>query len=101
MILPDICDIHVSLSGHEKVAGQEFLETIIHHWSILKNTSIEGLRTTFLQRVGRLADEDGGWQLHTEAKSYDILIDSLPWSFSIIKFPWMTKPLFTQWPTKI
>jgi hypothetical protein len=99
--LSDICDIHVSLSGHEKVAGQEFLETIIHHWSILKNTSIAGLRTTFLQRAGRLANEDGGWQLHTEAKSYDILIDSLPWSFSIIKFPWMTKPLFTQWPTKI
>jgi hypothetical protein len=30
-----------------------------------------------------------------------MLIDSLPWSFSIIKLPWMQKPLFTQWQTKI
>jgi hypothetical protein len=97
----DICDIHVSLEENEKAAAVELLQTVVSHWSILKNTSIEGLRTTFLQREGRLSNEDGGWQLHTAPKAYDILIDSLPWSFSIIKFPWMTKPLFTQWQTKI
>jgi hypothetical protein len=97
----DVCDIHVTLTQEEKSAANEFLQTIISHWSILKNTGIESLRTTFLQRQGRLSSEDGGWQLHTASKGYDVLIDSLPWSFSIIKFPWMTKPLFTQWKTKV
>ncbi|GEO11926.1 contractile injection system tape measure protein [Segetibacter aerophilus] len=96
----EICDVRLSLAPHEKEAGVEFLQTIIHHWNILKNTSIDGFRTTFLQRQGRLINDDGGWQLHTDSKGYDILIDSLPWSFSIIKFPWMSKPLYTQWQTR-
>ncbi len=97
----DVCDIHISLTEVEKSAADELLKTVIDYWTILKNTGIESLRTTFLQRKGRLSNEDGGWQLHVEAKGFDILIDSLPWTFSIIKFPWMEKPLFTQWQTKV
>jgi hypothetical protein len=89
------------LTADEKAAGIELLETVIHHWEALKGTSVDALRQTFLQRSGRLTEDESGWQLHVESKGVDILIDRLPWTFSIIKFPWMTKPLFTEWLTKI
>jgi len=97
----EVADIHVSLTGKEKKAADEFLETVIEYWSLLKNTSSDGLRTSFLQRNGRLVNEEGGWQLHVESKGIDILIENLPWPFSIIKSPWMDKPLFTQWSTRV
>lgn len=97
----DIADIKQELTEKEKAAADELIKEIIMNWLIVKNTSIENFRTSFLQRNGRLVNEDGGWQLHVESRGYDILIDSLPWTFSIIKLPWMQKPLFTQWQTKI
>lgn len=97
----DVADIHKALTGKEKKAADELLNTVIDYWSILKSTSIEGLRTSFLQRNGKLSNEDGGWQMHVESKGYDMLIDSLPWTYTIIKSPWMEKPLFTQWSTKV
>ncbi|MBV9962180.1 MAG: hypothetical protein JO072_08030 [Parafilimonas sp.] len=97
----DVCDTNIQLSASEKAAADEYLETVISYWSALKNTSVHGFRTSFLQRNARLSNEDGGWQLHVQSKAYDILIESLPWTFSIIKFPWMTKPLFTQWQTRV
>ena len=97
----DIVDISLTLTAEEMDKADELLETVIQHWSILKNTSVDGFRNSFLQRNGRLGNEDGGWQLFVKTKGFDILIESLPWSFSIIKFPWMKKPLFTQWQTKV
>ena len=97
----DIADITVRLSGAERKAGRELLETVSENWTALKGTSMAGLRDSFLQRPGRLKNEEGGWQLHVESKAYDILIEQLPWTFSIIKFPWMIKPLYTQWSTRI
>jgi hypothetical protein len=96
----DIADIHESISASEKKAAEVLLNAVIENWSVLKSTSIDGLRTSFVQRNGRLSNEDGGWQMHVESKGLDILIDSLPWTYSIIKTPWMEKPLFTQWSTK-
>ncbi|MDZ4749827.1 MAG: contractile injection system tape measure protein [Saprospiraceae bacterium] len=97
----EICDITIPLTEDEKEKARDVLTTVINHWSILKNTGIESLRTTFLQRRGRLMESDGGWQLHVASSGFDMLIDSLPWSYSIIKFPWMNQPLFTQWQTKV
>ena len=77
------------------------IETVIDSWTALKKVSNEGFRQSFLQREGRLANDEAGWQLHVTSKAYDILIERLPWSYSIIKFPWMIKPLFTQWSTQI
>ncbi len=87
------------LSKNHRKAGDDFLKEEIGYWKQLKNTSPDGLRTAFLQRNGILTMEPVGWQLQVEGKTPDILIDRLPWSYSIIKLPWMEKPLFTQWNT--
>ena len=96
----EIADTSPGLTGEEMNEGDELLRAVIQYWTILKNTSVNAFRESFLQRNGKLSNEDGGWQLHVESRGLDILIDYLPWSFSIIKYPWMDKPLFTQWQTK-
>lgn len=89
------------LTKREKQLANDFLKEILAHWSALKSTKVDSLRESFIQRSGRLIKEGGSWQLHVASKSYDILIEQIPWSFSIIKLPWMKNPLFTQWQTRI
>ena len=101
MSLHEVANVSLKLTDEEKTTADDLLKAVIQHWSILKNTSVEGLRLSFLQRNGKMNNEDGGWQLHVASRTYDILIDSLSWGFSIIKFPWMDKPLYTQWRAKI
>jgi hypothetical protein len=73
------------------------LNEAITHWKALKNTSIDGLRETFLLRNGKLSKIENGWLLQVEQKTVDILISSLPWGFGIVKLPWMNEMLFVEW----
>jgi hypothetical protein len=80
-----------------KTEGEELLTEVIRHWEVLKNTGIDGLRETFLQRPGKLSHSQNGWKLVVEQKTVDILIGSLPWGLGIIKMPWMAEMLFVEW----
>ena len=73
------------------------LQTVITHWAALKNTSVDGLRQAFLQRPGKLVREPEQWMLTIERTGYDVLLEQLPWSFSVIKLSWMPHPLFVEW----
>jgi hypothetical protein len=88
----------VTLPESIQAEGRQLIESVIGHWAILKNTSVEGLRESFLQRPGKLtltARKD--WLLQVEQKSYDMLLQHLPWSFSLIRLPWMKRALRTEW----
>ncbi|HEY6977195.1 MAG TPA: contractile injection system tape measure protein [Chitinophagaceae bacterium] len=86
-----------AIPGTFKQEGVELLQSVIEHWSILKNTSIEGLRLNFLQREGKLSFIKNEWLLQVEQKAYDMLLQHLPWNISMIKLPWMPKLLKTEW----
>ena len=73
------------------------LGSVIEHWVILKNTSIEGLRESFLQRNGKLTFANNEWLLQVEQKPYDMLLQSLPWNIGFIKLAWMNQILITEW----
>lgn len=75
------------------------LRSAIGHWSLLKSTSVDGMRQSFLQRRGLLRNEDSGWRLRVEPESYDMLLKYLPWGLSIIKLPWMVRPMHIEWAT--
>jgi len=77
--------------------AEDLLKEVIGQWSILKNTSIGGLRETFLQRQGKLTEVDDGWLLQVERKAVDILLNHLPWGIGLIKLPWMENLLFMEW----
>jgi hypothetical protein len=95
-------DLQVS-SGLVRPEDREEVEalllSVIEHWRALKNTSVAGLRASFLQRPGLLADVGGSWRLRVEPHSIDVLLDGLPWGIGTIRLPWMTEPIATEWAT--
>lgn len=90
-------DADITIDDQEKSTIEVMLDACITHWSALGNASIAGLRETFLQRPGQLTFSEDGWRLKVEKKTVDILMDRLPWSFSIIRHSWMAKPVFVEW----
>jgi hypothetical protein len=87
----------VVLSDFEKQETTDVLLSAIRHWSALKNISVEGLQSAFLMREGKLSTNDSGWLLPVEQKTIDVLLNRIPWSFSIIKTPWMNKRITVEW----
>jgi hypothetical protein len=88
----------MALTGSEKEEAEALLEAVIHHWEVLQNTSIDGLRGTFLLRAGKLSlSNDGDCLLQVESKTLDILLNQLPWGISMIKLPWMQRLLRVEW----
>jgi len=87
-----------ALSDKEKEESEALLSAVTRHWDVLKNTGIDALRETYLKRNGKLTRwYDGGWLLQVESKSFDILLESLPWGISMIKLPWMPHMLRVEW----
>jgi hypothetical protein len=87
----------VCITDEEKQVCDGLLEAMVKNWGALKNTSADGLRTSFLMRDGTLRKEAIGWKLQIEKKVYDILLEKLPWGYSMIQLPWMELPLNTEW----
>lgn len=87
----------VRISKREKEESINLLQSIIKNWSVLKSTSVEGFRKSFLIRYGIITIEENQYNLKVERKSYDVLLDHLPWSISIIKHNWMDKPVYVEW----
>jgi hypothetical protein len=87
----------IQLSKFEKQEATDVLKSVIRHWVVLKDTSIEGLQSSLLRREGKLLLTESGWRLQIEHKTTDILVDRLPWSFSVVKTPWMDVKLNVDW----
>ena len=89
---PEVTEEEASLSA-------QLLQGVIANWGKLGNTSIDGLRASFLIREGRLlrVASSGSWSLTVSAKGYDLLLDSLPWRISMVRLPWMQTLLNTKW----
>ncbi len=88
----------IEITEDEKELMNGLLEAAIGHWPVIGDSSVEGFRGNWLVRNGILREESDRWELNVEKRSYDILINQAPFSFSIIKFPWMEKPLHVNWP---
>lgn len=86
-----------TIKDDEKKLIEGLLEAAINYWAAIGKSSIEGLRGNFLVRDGLLSETEDRWELKVEKRPYDILIAQSPFSFSIIKYPWMNKPLHVTW----
>jgi len=95
--LEDTLEASIQLTDKEKTESDNLLNAVIDYWPPLKNTSIAGLRSTFLQRNGNLELKESGWLLKVEQKTVDILLGKLAWGFSTIRLPWMKKMLSVDW----
>lgn len=87
----------VVVDERERAAAVSLLNGVMGNWDKLRNTSLQGFRNSFLIRGGALEEGAGRWQLAVEEKAYDVLLDSLPWSFSPVKYAWMDKAIYVKW----
>ncbi|WP_457333538.1 contractile injection system tape measure protein [Rhizobacter sp. P5_C2] len=91
-------DRRFAATAQERAVVQELLGAALSHWSALGGTSVAGLRETFLQRGGRLErGAEGGWSLAVEPGPVDMLLDTLPWGYSLQKLTWMEEMLHVSW----
>jgi len=97
VLLETPADVATALSEEQLHEADELLGAVIANWSILKNTSVEGLRNTFLHREGALELRNSEWSLRIQRTGVDVLLDHLPWTISLIQLPWMPHPLRTDW----
>ncbi|MFL5809722.1 MAG: contractile injection system tape measure protein [Flavisolibacter sp.] len=95
--LVDALPSFVLLSQKEKDECKELLNEVIINWEKIGNLSVDGLRESFLNRDGVLVYENNSWKLKLERKGYDVLLESLPWSFTHIKLSWMEDLIITEW----
>jgi hypothetical protein len=84
-------------SQAEQEFGAQLLHAVTQRWDKLKNTSAEILRSTFIAREGELTRCVGGWTLHVERGTFDVLLPSLPWPISTVKLSWMEEVLWVHW----
>ncbi|MEM9819418.1 MAG: contractile injection system tape measure protein [Bacteroidota bacterium] len=87
----------IELTEEEKKISGEMMNAILQNWPQMKTSSLDGFQGGFLIRDGRLEEEDDYWALDVESKSFDVLLQSLPWSISIINHPWMNKRIQVKW----
>ncbi|QEI13882.1 contractile injection system tape measure protein [Cellvibrio japonicus] len=87
----------IEITEQERNTIEQMLTSMIQHWKVLGSTSIAGLRETFLQRQGWLLLDEDYWRLQVQERSFDLLLDRLPWSIGMIKHSWMDKPLRVTW----
>ncbi|GAB1857165.1 hypothetical protein MHTCC0001_20010 [Flavobacteriaceae bacterium MHTCC 0001] len=86
------------ITENEKEQCQNLLESVIDYWKVLKNTSVEALQETFLQREAKLiTHKEDRYELIVAQKGVDILLEQLPWGIGILKTPWMAHYLSCQW----
>lgn len=95
--ITDPIDTSIILSEKEKETSNGMLSAIIQHWNALGETSIDSLRASFLQRDGKLEEDEDVFFLTVENKSFDMLLDQIPWNTNKIKLSWMQKTLDVTW----
>lgn len=85
------------VSADEQEQIHALLQSVIEHWTVLKNTTPAGLRYNFLLREGKLLFKGNQWELTVQKMAHDMLLDYLPWNISIVKLPWMKHMLNVKW----
>ncbi len=95
--LDDVCEPGPALSQEERETCRQMLEAAIDQAPVLRAMSVAGFRASFLWREGRLQTRDGRWLLHVPRETHDIVLDRFPWTWSVLKLPWMAAPLQVEW----
>jgi hypothetical protein len=73
------------------------LQAFCLHWKDMANNSVDGLRACFLLREGRLLPKGDAWMLHVDRRPFDLLLATVPSSYSIVRYRWMANALHVLW----
>lgn len=97
MNVTDPVERNIELSDTDKEIVNGLLTAVTQQWKPLNGTSIEGLQLSFLQRDGKLEEENEQYFLRIEQKAFDMLLDQISWNITRIKLRWMQKMLIIEW----
>jgi hypothetical protein len=89
--------LKIELTATEIAVSEEIFQVIFQRWEKMKNSTIAGFRASFIQREGALSRNEENWELRVEQRTYDMLLETLPWSFGMIKSSWMNQILTVEW----
>jgi hypothetical protein len=96
--IENVVNTQLEITPKEIEKCESLLNAVIEHWKILGDTSITGLRETFLQRKGKIVlTENEKLELWVKQEGVDILLAQLPWGIEMIKTPWMEDFLQCYW----
>ena len=85
------------LTDDEKQIADGMINGVKANWKQMSGTSVEGFRQSFIARSGLLEQEDERWLLKVDDAVYDVLLDSVPWGFRQLHFPWLKKHIQVLW----
>lgn len=97
MPLDDSLPSEITLTDKEKDIADALLLNVIKQWPSFQNSSVDNLRGSFLIRDGILAFRGNQWVLRVEAKAYDLLLNKLPWGYSMIRLSWLPYMIKVEW----
>lgn len=89
----------VEITSAEIDTIHSLVDAVTNYWSAIGRTSVDGFRGNWIVRNGTLTEAQDHWDLIVEKRAYDVLINRSPLSYSVIKLPWMNKPIYVTWPT--
>lgn len=100
-----ICGAHLNHSLPKEIdfnekelnMADELFKVIFQRWDKMKNSTVDGFRQNFLQRSGMLIKMEDGWTLRVEQRGYDMLLQTIPWAYGMVKLPWMSEFLYVEW----
>ena len=87
----------IVLTEKEKDIADALLLNVIKQWPSFNNSSPDNLRGSFIIRDGVLFFRGKQWILRVENKAYDLLLNKLPWGFSMIRLSWIPYIIKVEW----
>ena len=87
----------MKISAKEKKEALLLLDEIAAQWTAMKTGSGRALQQAFMKRNGIIERKDGALLLRIERTGIDIMLDTLPWSISLIRHTWMEQMLHVEW----
>jgi hypothetical protein len=87
----------IETTPEQKEHIEGLLSFAIKRWEAIGDCSVAAFRENWLIRNGMLSEDAAQWNLTVDKKPYDVLISKSPFSFSVIRHPWMNKPLHVHW----
>lgn len=90
----------MKLEEDELQAIESMLNGVKGNWDKVRGISVTGFQHNFIERSGHMEQKDDKWLLTVDSRAYDMLMDSIPWSYSRVQLPWLTMPIQVSWRSK-
>jgi len=85
------------LTEVELLEIRNFLGAVLSQWPVMSNTTVRGFIESFLIRDGKVWKDGSIWKIEVNGHGADMILQTLTWGFSTMKFPWTPYLIETNW----